>query len=167
MVGRAVLDVPPGSGSAWSAAVRLMANFNVGPLLAFASRNLCYQIEHHLFPDLRSNRYAQIATRLRALCGQVRPSLHHWLAAGPVSAGSSIATMTCVSGSLALRLIPSSCRCKCWARPWAVVINAVLMAGPALRIDTPWSRWLQRRAPQHRWSAVVAICLGRRLARAR
>ena len=43
-----------------------MANFNVGPLLAFASGNLCYQIEHHLFPDLRSNRYAQIATRLRA-----------------------------------------------------------------------------------------------------
>ena len=63
--------------------------------------------------------------------------------------------MTCVSGSLALRLIPSSCRCKCWARPWAVVINAVLMAGPALRIDTSWSRWLQRRAPQHRWSAIV------------
>jgi NADPH-dependent stearoyl-CoA 9-desaturase len=29
-----------------------MANFNVGPLLAFASGNLCYQIEHHLFPDL-------------------------------------------------------------------------------------------------------------------
>ena len=62
------------------------ANFNVGPLLAFASGNLCYQFEHHLFPDLRSNRYAQIATRVRALCGQVRPSLHHRLAAGPVSA---------------------------------------------------------------------------------
>ena len=57
-----------------------------GPLLAFASGNLCYQFEHHLFPDLRSNRYAQIATRVRALCGQVRPSLHHRLAAGPVSA---------------------------------------------------------------------------------
>ena len=57
-----------------------------GPLLAFASGNLCYQIEPHLFPDLRSNRYAQIAIRVRALCGQVRPSLHHRLAAGPVSA---------------------------------------------------------------------------------
>ena len=62
------------------------ANFNVGSLLAFARGNLCYQIEHHLFPDLRSNHYAQIATRVRALCGQVRPSLHHRLAAGPVSA---------------------------------------------------------------------------------
>jgi fatty acid desaturase len=36
--------------------------------MAFASGNLCYQIEHHLFPDLPSNRYAQIATRVRALC---------------------------------------------------------------------------------------------------
>ncbi|MCT7658357.1 fatty acid desaturase family protein [Mycobacterium deserti] len=44
------------------------ANFKAGPLMAFASGNLCYQIEHHLFPDLPSNRYAQIATRVRALC---------------------------------------------------------------------------------------------------
>ena len=26
------------------------ANFKAGPLLGFASGNLCYQIEHHLFP---------------------------------------------------------------------------------------------------------------------
>ncbi|BBZ63010.1 fatty acid desaturase family protein [Mycolicibacterium monacense] len=44
------------------------ANFNAGPLMAFASGNLCYQIEHHLFPDLPSNRYAQIAVRVRAQC---------------------------------------------------------------------------------------------------
>jgi len=44
------------------------ANFNAGPLLAFSSGNLCYQIEHHLFPDLPSNRYAQIAVRVRAIC---------------------------------------------------------------------------------------------------
>lgn len=44
------------------------ANIDAGPLLAFSSGNLCYQIEHHLFPDLPSNRYAQIATRVRALC---------------------------------------------------------------------------------------------------
>jgi fatty acid desaturase len=44
------------------------ANFRAGPLMAFASGNLCYQIEHHLFPDLPSNRYAEIATRVRALC---------------------------------------------------------------------------------------------------
>ncbi len=44
------------------------ANFDAGPVLAFASGNLCYQIEHHLFPDLPSNRYAQIAHRVRAVC---------------------------------------------------------------------------------------------------
>jgi fatty acid desaturase len=44
------------------------ANFNAGPLMAFMSGNLCYQIEHHMFPDLPSNRYAEIAVRVRALC---------------------------------------------------------------------------------------------------
>ncbi|MBO0678155.1 fatty acid desaturase [Mycolicibacterium sp. S2-37] len=44
------------------------ANFNAGPAMAFMSGNLCYQIEHHLFPDLPSNRLAQIARRVRALC---------------------------------------------------------------------------------------------------
>ncbi len=34
----------------------------------FMSGNLSYQIEHHLFPDLPSNRYAEIAVRVRALC---------------------------------------------------------------------------------------------------
>jgi len=44
------------------------ANFTAGPLLAFASGNLCYQIEHHLFPDLPSNRLREVAVRVRALC---------------------------------------------------------------------------------------------------
>ncbi|CAM3020300.1 acyl-CoA desaturase [Mycobacterium intermedium] len=44
------------------------ANFDAGPVLAFLSGNLCYQIEHHLFPDLPSNHYAEIAQRVRALC---------------------------------------------------------------------------------------------------
>jgi NADPH-dependent stearoyl-CoA 9-desaturase len=44
------------------------ANFDAGPALAFASGNLCYQIEHHCFPDLPSNRYAQIAVRVREVC---------------------------------------------------------------------------------------------------
>jgi linoleoyl-CoA desaturase len=44
------------------------ANFHAGPLMAFMSGNLCYQIEHHLFPDLPSNRYAEISDRVRALC---------------------------------------------------------------------------------------------------
>ncbi|MFT4043609.1 MAG: fatty acid desaturase [Gordonia sp. (in: high G+C Gram-positive bacteria)] len=44
------------------------ANFHAGPAMAFASGNLCYQIEHHLFPDLPSNRLAEISVRVRQLC---------------------------------------------------------------------------------------------------
>ena len=44
------------------------ANFTAGPVLAFSTGSLCYQIEHHLFPDLPSNRYPEIAVRLRELC---------------------------------------------------------------------------------------------------
>jgi NADPH-dependent stearoyl-CoA 9-desaturase len=44
------------------------ANFRAGAVMAFMSGNLCYQIEHHLFPDLPSNRYPEIAARVRGLC---------------------------------------------------------------------------------------------------
>ncbi len=44
------------------------ANFKAGRLMGFSSGNLCYQIEHHLFPDLPSNRLAEIAGRVRPLC---------------------------------------------------------------------------------------------------
>lgn len=44
------------------------ANFKAGPIMAFSSGNLCYQIEHHLFPDLPSNRLAEISVRVRELC---------------------------------------------------------------------------------------------------
>ncbi|CAM2938433.1 acyl-CoA desaturase [Prescottella defluvii] len=44
------------------------ANIDAGPVMAFMTGNLSYQIEHHLFPDLPSNRYAEIAVRVRALC---------------------------------------------------------------------------------------------------
>ncbi|BBX95374.1 NADPH-dependent stearoyl-CoA 9-desaturase [Mycobacterium lacus] len=44
------------------------ANIDAGPLLAFLTGNLSYQIEHHLYPDLPSNRLAQIAVRVRQVC---------------------------------------------------------------------------------------------------
>ncbi|MBX6766296.1 MAG: acyl-CoA desaturase [Actinomadura rubrobrunea] len=43
-------------------------NIDGGPLLHLMTGNLSHQIEHHLFPDLPSNRYAEIAPRVRALC---------------------------------------------------------------------------------------------------
>jgi linoleoyl-CoA desaturase len=44
------------------------SNIDGGPLFHIMSGNLSHQIEHHLFPDLPSNRYAEIAPRVRALC---------------------------------------------------------------------------------------------------
>ena len=44
------------------------ANFENGPVLRFMSGHLCHQIEHHLFPDLPSNRYYEISLRVRELC---------------------------------------------------------------------------------------------------
>ncbi|WAJ47455.1 acyl-CoA desaturase [Mycobacterium sp. Aquia_216] len=44
------------------------ANFQAGTVMGFMCGNLCYQIEHHMFPDLPSNRYPEIAERVRALC---------------------------------------------------------------------------------------------------
>ncbi|MEV0359605.1 fatty acid desaturase [Nocardia sp. NPDC050697] len=43
------------------------ANISGGPVIHFMTGNLSHQIEHHLFPDLPSNRYAHIAVRVREL----------------------------------------------------------------------------------------------------
>jgi len=45
-------------------------NIDGGKLMHLMSGNLSFQIEHHLFPDLPSNRYAEIAPKVRALCRQ-------------------------------------------------------------------------------------------------
>ncbi len=44
------------------------ANFDGGRLMNLLSGNLDHQIEHHLFPDLPSNRYAEIAPKVRDVC---------------------------------------------------------------------------------------------------
>jgi NADPH-dependent stearoyl-CoA 9-desaturase len=44
------------------------ANFTGSPLLHIISGNLGYQIEHHLFPDLPSNRYAEISVKVQDIC---------------------------------------------------------------------------------------------------
>ncbi|TQF66073.1 fatty acid desaturase [Rhodococcus spelaei] len=44
------------------------ANFKSGRVMGFMSGNLSYQIEHHLFPDLPSNRLREVSVRVRALC---------------------------------------------------------------------------------------------------
>jgi len=43
------------------------ANITGGKLFHILSGNLSHQIEHHLFPDLPSNRYAEIAPKVEDL----------------------------------------------------------------------------------------------------
>src|SRR5947209_856448 len=44
------------------------ANIEGGPFFHVMSGNLGYQVEHHLFPDMPSSRYGEIAPRVRDLC---------------------------------------------------------------------------------------------------
>jgi fatty acid desaturase len=44
------------------------ANITGSPLFHLLSGNLGYQVEHHLFPDMPSSRYAEIAPQVREIC---------------------------------------------------------------------------------------------------
>jgi len=44
------------------------ANINGSPLFHVLSGNLGYQVEHHLYPDMPSSRYGEIAPRVREIC---------------------------------------------------------------------------------------------------
>ena len=44
------------------------ANIDGSRAMDFMTGNLSYQIEHHLFPDLPSNRYHEISVRVRQVC---------------------------------------------------------------------------------------------------
>ncbi|MDT7643833.1 MAG: NADPH-dependent stearoyl-CoA 9-desaturase [Pseudonocardiales bacterium] len=44
------------------------SNLDGPPLMHIMTGNLSHQIEHHLFPDLPSNRYAEVAPKIREVC---------------------------------------------------------------------------------------------------
>jgi linoleoyl-CoA desaturase len=44
------------------------ANIQGSPLFHVASGNLGYQVEHHLYPDMPSTRYGEIAPRVKDIC---------------------------------------------------------------------------------------------------
>ncbi|MCK7595546.1 fatty acid desaturase family protein [Pseudomarimonas salicorniae] len=50
--------------------VRGSSNLEGGRWMNVMSGNLSHQIEHHLFPDLPANRYAEIAPRVREICAR-------------------------------------------------------------------------------------------------
>jgi linoleoyl-CoA desaturase len=61
------------------------ANIEGSPAFHVMSGNLGYQVEHHLFPDMPSSRYAEIAPRVKAICEKydlpynTGPFLQQWL----------------------------------------------------------------------------------------
>jgi linoleoyl-CoA desaturase len=44
------------------------ANIDGGPIFHILSGNLGYQVEHHLYPDMPSTRYGEIAPKVREIC---------------------------------------------------------------------------------------------------
>ena len=50
--------------------IRGSSNFSGTTWLHILSGNLSHQIEHHLFPDMPANRYAQVAPKIKALCAE-------------------------------------------------------------------------------------------------
>ena len=62
-------EVEDESRGAWY--VRQMigaANIDGGPFFHVLSGNLSFQVEHHLYPDMPSSRYQQIAPRVKEIC---------------------------------------------------------------------------------------------------
>ncbi|MBJ9374054.1 acyl-CoA desaturase [Acinetobacter sp. TGL-Y2] len=50
--------------------IRGSSNFTGTDWLHILSGNLSHQIEHHLFPDMAANRYAEVAPKIKALCAE-------------------------------------------------------------------------------------------------
>ena len=73
---------PRASGT--SARCSARANISGSKLMHLMTGNLSHQIEHHLFPDLPSNRYGEIAPQVRGPLREVRP---HLLRAAAAAAG--------------------------------------------------------------------------------
>ncbi|MDA0166809.1 acyl-CoA desaturase [Solirubrobacter ginsenosidimutans] len=48
------------------------ANIEGSPLFHVMSGNLGYQVEHHLYPDMPSTRYSEIAPRVKEICERYR-----------------------------------------------------------------------------------------------
>ena len=60
------------------------ANIEGSPFFHVASGNLGFQVEHHLYPDMPSSRYAEIAPRVKDICARYElpyntgPFLQQW-----------------------------------------------------------------------------------------
>ena len=124
------------------------ANFEGGPALRFMSGNLCHQIEHHLYPDLPSNRLHEISVRVKAGLRQVRPAVHDGLVPGAVRQDVADHRQAVAAGQ-----IPARHRRRCSRDPQRA---DVLRAGARLRVYRSGHRSTPRAEDRHRHGAWLA-----------
>ena len=63
------------------------ANIEGSPLFHVASGNLGYQVEHHLFPDMPSSRYAEVAPQVKDVCERYGAALQRRSVRAPTGHG--------------------------------------------------------------------------------
>ena len=80
--------------------IRGSSNFSGTQWLHILSGNLSHQIEHHLFPDMPANRYAEVAPKIKALCREY--GIHY-------NEASFIKQFSSVWGKLAKFSLPNEC----------------------------------------------------------
>ena len=124
------------------------ANFEDGPALRFMSGNLCHQIEHHLYPDLPSNRLHEISVRVKAGLRQVRPALHHRLVPGAVRQDVADHRQAVAAGQ-----VPARHRRRCPGDPQRADVRR---AGARLRRYGSGHRSPSRAEDRHRHGAAGA-----------
>ena len=93
------------------------ANISGSKAMHLMSGNLSHQIEHHLFPDLPSNRYAEVAPKVQGALRQVRAQLPHGADAPQVySAWHKVVRLSLPNGFLAtttVKNLPSQLKLLC------------------------------------------------------
>ncbi len=62
------LEADPSKGAWYVRQLIGAANIDGSDVFHFFTGNLSFQVEHHLYPDLPSSRYKEIAPRVRAIC---------------------------------------------------------------------------------------------------
>ena len=83
--------------------IRGSSNFSGTQWLHILSGNLSHQIEHHLFPDMPANRYAEVAPKIKALCAEY--GIHY-------NEANFIQQFSSVWVRLAKCSVPNHCRTK-------------------------------------------------------
>ena len=116
------------------------ANIEGSPLFHVISGNLGYQVEHHLYPDMPSTRYAEIAPRVKEICERYELPYN----TGPFLKQLGMVQRTILRSPPRRQAAPSPARTPATTRPRAT---------PGATPRRPRRRQRQRAAPPPRRGA--------------